>query len=184
MLLKKAAASFFLLRREQIHKHYKINLNAMLAKHISLLSCKSSPFFQHAGSKQPGQHTHSKEEALISHSVPEHIIIGSLWCVWCDATKIPDIGSLINSLNWKNWVCCKGQSLTQAKTTNYKTGRAEWGLNTPLPTDGLMALWRFEFAIMPGRPIFTKSTLINISGLPARLNLSSAVICPVWTDQP
>lgn len=127
---------------------------------------------------------HSKEEALISHSVPEHIIIGSLWCVWCDATKIPDIGSLINSLNWKNWVCCKGQSLTQAKTTNYKTARAEWGLNTPLPTDGLMALWRFEFAIMPGRPIFTKSTLINISGLPARLNLSSAVICPVWTDQP
>lgn len=31
-----------------------------------------------------------------------------------------------------------------------------------------------EFAIIPGRPIFTKSTLINISGLPARLNLSSA----------
>lgn len=33
-------------------------------------------FLERAGSKQLGQLTHSKEEALVSHSVPEHIIFG------------------------------------------------------------------------------------------------------------
>lgn len=31
---------------------------------------------------QDNTHTHSKEDALISHSVPEYIIIGSM-VVWC-----------------------------------------------------------------------------------------------------
>lgn len=105
---------------------------------------------------------------------------------WCDATKIPDTVSLLNSLKWKNCVSCKGQSLTQAKTTfkNYKTARAEWGLNTHLPTDGLMALSRWSLPSCLAGLFFIESTLINILGLPTRLNLSSAVNCPVWTDQP
>lgn len=46
------------------------------------------------------------------------------------------------------------------------------GLNAPLPTDGLMALLRWS--CHAARPIFTKSTLINISELQTRLNLFSA----------
>lgn len=45
---------------------------------IAVIAQVLSPVFQHAGLKQPGQHTHSKEEALISKSVPEHIIFGSM----------------------------------------------------------------------------------------------------------
>lgn len=72
-------------------------------------------------------------------------------------------------------ICCKGRFPTHgqqlpSKATKYQTARDESGKNALLQTSGLV--W-VGFAIMPGHPIFTKSTLINISALPTRLNLSS-----------
>lgn len=88
---------------------------------------------------------------------------------------------MTNSFTWRSGpklsllICCKGRFSTHgqqlpSKATKYQTAREESDKNALLQTYGLV--W-VGFAIMPGHPILAKSTLINISALPTRLNLSS-----------
>lgn len=80
-----------------------------------------------------------------------------------------------SSPNHSLLICCTGRFSTHGQqlpsnATKYQKAREESGKNALLQTYGLV--W-VAFAIMPGHPIFAKSTLIKISALPTWLNLSS-----------